>query len=55
MWLDYGSGRLASPGCGEPVAVTLPESAEVAVMPGCRLTFRGLAARTRQWLKERTR
>ncbi len=49
--IDYGTGELVTPGCGDPVAVSVPNDTRLAVRPGCGVRTRNLAERALDWLK----
>ncbi len=53
-WVDYQSGQLAAPDCGDPVIVGLPEDAELPVMVGCGPERRSLGDTVKDWLKRLT-
>ena len=50
--VDYGSGELVTEGCGDPVALPVPEDARLGVRPGCGVRTRNLAERALDWLKK---
>jgi penicillin-binding protein 1B len=51
LLVDYGTGELVTPGCGDPVAVSVPDDTRLAVRPGCGVRTRNLAERALDWLK----
>jgi penicillin-binding protein 1B len=53
--LDYGSGLLVKPGCGDDVAVRLPRRTELTVDPDCDPGRQSIVERGKEWLKRWTR
>ena len=53
--LDYGTGLLVKPGCGDDVAVRLPRRTELTVNPDCDPGRQSLVERGKEWLKRWTR
>jgi penicillin-binding protein 1B len=49
--IDYDTGELVTAGCGDPVAVPVPEDARLAVRAGCGVRSKNLAERALDWLK----
>jgi penicillin-binding protein 1B len=49
--VDYGSGLLVRPGCGDDVAVRLPRSTELSVDPDCDPGQQSIVERGKEWLK----
>jgi penicillin-binding protein 1B len=49
--IDYDTGELVTAGCGDPVAVPVPEDTRLAVRAGCGVRTRNLAERALDWLK----
>lgn len=49
--VDYGSGLLVRPGCGDDVAVRLPRRTELSVDPDCDPGRQSIVERGKEWLK----
>ncbi len=47
--IDYATGGLTQPDCGEPIAVPIPYNARLSAVPGCGTTF---MERFKQWFSD---
>jgi penicillin-binding protein 1B len=50
VWIDYESGLLAGPRCGDPTLLALAPDSQLQVKPGCGFDLRLMGKRTLEWL-----